>query len=277
VGIALLPISATARAWNHLSRSYQRYTRISTDDVHYGSLSPGERELKLLGNVQGKRVLELGCGGGQNSVVLAKWGARPTGIDLSRAQIRFAQALAAREGVVVDFQVRPIEDLAALPTGSYDLVLSSFALEFVEDLGGVCREVARLLVPGGGFVLANLHPIAGAGLVASRGSHREFVMTDYFRRRQQRWRWPRYRDGTTAMVQTYHRTVEDYFVALTAAGFTVTHLVEPAPYPRARWARTGMPCYAPALAREYSIWRRIPYTIIVRGEKPTTIRRRSSR
>lgn len=46
-------------------------TRISLEDVHYGPLSAGESELKLLGNVRGKDILEIGCGGGQNAIVLS--------------------------------------------------------------------------------------------------------------------------------------------------------------------------------------------------------------
>ena len=57
--------------WNIISGSYQMKTRISLEDVHYGPLSAGESELKLLGNVRGKDILEIGCGGGQNAIVLS--------------------------------------------------------------------------------------------------------------------------------------------------------------------------------------------------------------
>ncbi len=64
------------RGWNIISSACQRKTGISLKDVHYGPISPGEVDLKLLGNVKGKDVLEIGCGGGQNAIVLKKWGAR---------------------------------------------------------------------------------------------------------------------------------------------------------------------------------------------------------
>ena len=51
------------KGWNIISRSYQQKTRISLEDVHYGPISAGERELKLLGSVRKKDVLEIGCGG----------------------------------------------------------------------------------------------------------------------------------------------------------------------------------------------------------------------
>ncbi|HSR35450.1 MAG TPA: hypothetical protein VLY63_33190, partial [Anaerolineae bacterium] len=68
-------IERNRQSWDTISANYQAHTRISTDDVHYGPLAPGERELGLLGNILGKHILEIGCGGGQNSIALTKWGA----------------------------------------------------------------------------------------------------------------------------------------------------------------------------------------------------------
>ncbi|NIV35014.1 MAG: SAM-dependent methyltransferase, partial [Anaerolineae bacterium] len=47
------------RGWNTISAGYQRERQISMEDVHYGPLAPGERELGLLGDVRGKRILEV--------------------------------------------------------------------------------------------------------------------------------------------------------------------------------------------------------------------------
>jgi cyclopropane fatty-acyl-phospholipid synthase-like methyltransferase len=93
------------KGWNIISRDYQKKTLISLEDVHYGPISSGELELKVLGNVKGKAVLEIGCGGGQNAIVLNKWGARSVGLDISDEQIRFARKLAKREGVKIPFYV----------------------------------------------------------------------------------------------------------------------------------------------------------------------------
>jgi cyclopropane fatty-acyl-phospholipid synthase-like methyltransferase len=65
--------------------------------VHYGPISPGESELKLLGDVKCKDVLEIGCGGGQNTIVLSKKGAKSIGLDISEEQIKYARKLARRE------------------------------------------------------------------------------------------------------------------------------------------------------------------------------------
>ena len=66
---------AIRAGWDAMSDWYQSESRISVDDVHYGPLCPGEKELQIIGDVQGLRALELACGAAQNSIALAKWGA----------------------------------------------------------------------------------------------------------------------------------------------------------------------------------------------------------
>ncbi len=81
--------SDIAAAWDRHSAAYQEVARLSTRVAHYGPDIPTEAELRLLGDLRGKKVLELGCGGAQCSIVFAKQGAtghrrglfaRPTGL-----------------------------------------------------------------------------------------------------------------------------------------------------------------------------------------------------
>ena len=83
-----------------MSESYQADTLISLDDVHYSPLCPGELELGIIGEVRGKRSLEIACGAAQNSIALAKWGARATAVDMSVKQLARASAYltGGREG-----------------------------------------------------------------------------------------------------------------------------------------------------------------------------------
>jgi SAM-dependent methyltransferase len=176
----------------------------------------------LLGDVRGRRVLEVGCG----AATCARWllgrGARPVGLDLSTGMLRHAAAGAARTGLAVplvqaDAQLLPFAD------ASFDLACSAFgAVPFVADSAAVMREVARVLVPGGRWVFATTHPIrwifaddpGPAGLVAQ---------TPYFDRTP-------YVEFDAARVPTYvehHRTLGDRVREITAAGFVLVDLVEP--------------------------------------------------
>ena len=67
---------SSARYWDDLADLYQKETRISTDDFHYGPLLPGDSILGLLPPVPQRSCLEIGCGAGQNSIFLAKQGAQ---------------------------------------------------------------------------------------------------------------------------------------------------------------------------------------------------------
>ncbi len=157
-------IELNRRSWNALSAQYQAHTRISTDDVHYGSLAPGERELRLLGEVAGKRVIEIGCGGGQNSIALTKWGATCIGVDPSPAQLDHARRLAREIGVEVHFVEGVAENLSPFPDESFDIVLSSYAFDYVTDLRRAYDEAWRVLVPGGLFVFCLSHDVARGAL-----------------------------------------------------------------------------------------------------------------
>ena len=76
--------SAIQAGWDAMARTYQADSDISLDDIHYAPFAPGERYYGLLGDVSGKRVLELACGGAQNSVTLSCWGADVVALDFLR-------------------------------------------------------------------------------------------------------------------------------------------------------------------------------------------------
>jgi ubiquinone/menaquinone biosynthesis C-methylase UbiE len=254
-------------SWDAIARRYQRETRISTDDVHYGALIPGERELKLLGDVKGCSILELGCGGGQNAIALAKWGAQSAGLDLSEEQIRFARTLADSEGVSVPFFNGSMEDLSLFPDGSQDIVLSSFALAYIENIDAVFSEVYRVLREGGVFVFADLHPLASRGRIIRVEGKTHWTVGDYFRRGKMRWLWPGLGRGATSRFYSFHRTLEDYFEGLFNAGFRVERVLEPRPLGVQGRGKNRVPCFAPVLMRGYATWRRIPYSVIFKARK----------
>ena len=118
-----------------------------------------ESDAGLLGELSGRRVLEVGCGSAPCARWLATQGARVVGLDLSAGMLRHAAQAARETGLPVPLVQA---DAGRLPfaDSSFDLACSAFgAVPFVADSAAVMREVARVLRPGGRWVFAVTHPL----------------------------------------------------------------------------------------------------------------------
>jgi SAM-dependent methyltransferase len=183
--------------------------------------------LALLGEVAGRRVLDLGCGAGQLAHHLAGSGAAEVvGVDVSERMLAVARADWAHPRVT--YTLGAVETLA-FPPARFDLVVSSLMLHYVEDYAGFVARVARWLAPGGVFVYSIEHPIftarlPGDGWVLDAAGERA------------RWGLDRYaeegvRDETwfVSGVRKVHRTLATLINGLVDAGLTVERVVEPVP------------------------------------------------
>jgi ubiquinone/menaquinone biosynthesis C-methylase UbiE len=247
----------TRRHWNEISPYYQAEHNIPTDFVHWGPHCPSEDQLHLLGDVKDKRTLEIGCGGGQNTVALAKRGAIATGVDLSDAQIEFARGLAARESVEATFLQSNAEDLSALPDAHFDLALSAFAFQFVEHMDRCFAQVARVLRPGGLFVFSVNHPFFYC--VAESGEMK--VQFSYFDKLFW-YDWEQDGMSSSPRMTEHQRTVGDWYRLLRGAGLEVLDLLEPEPVTSGSGQDWGEG-YAPERQRL------VPATIIWQARKRT--------
>lgn len=99
--------------------------------------------------VAGKKVLDVGCGGGILSEGLAQRGAEVTGIDMGEAPLQVARLHSLESGVSVNYRQITAEELAEQEPGQYDIVTCLEMLEHVPDPGSVIRACATLCKPGG--------------------------------------------------------------------------------------------------------------------------------
>src|ERR1043166_2851871 len=113
------------------------------------------RMFALMGDVRGKRVLDLGCGEGGYARELAKRGATVTGVDGSARLIEIARE---RSTPGITYVRANANAPGALPSSSFDLVVASMSLMDVEDYGGAVREACRVLRPGGELVMSITNP-----------------------------------------------------------------------------------------------------------------------
>ena len=125
--------------------------------------------------LQGKRVLDVGCGGGILADAMARRGAQVLGIDLAERALRVAQ-LHALEAATPDIAYREVsvEALAAEQPGTYDVVTCMEMLEHVPDPASVVRACATLAKPGGSVFFSTIHRSPKAFLFAIVGA--EYVL-----------------------------------------------------------------------------------------------------
>lgn len=120
--------------------------------------------------LKGKRVIDIGCGGGLLSEGMAALGAQVTGIDLSEKALSVARLHLYESGHVIDYRLIAAEDMAAEAPGSFDHVTCLEMLEHVPDPASTVDACARLVRPGGQVFLSTLNRNAKAYLVAVLGA-----------------------------------------------------------------------------------------------------------
>ncbi|MFA7369978.1 MAG: class I SAM-dependent methyltransferase [Kiritimatiellales bacterium] len=227
---------SSARYWDDLAEIYQRETRISTDDFHYGPLLPGDSQFNLLParlrqssgaarTADEIRCLEIGCGAGQNSIFLAKQGAQCIATDISEEQLAYGRKLAAAEKVKVDFRRVSMDAMGDL--GKFDLIHSTYALPFSADPQKAVADAAAMLKPGGTLLLTTGHPLyAGEWLDIGDGEEGLFL-ADYFRPEPD----VRMSLDDKTMSAAHYWPISTIAGWIHSAGLVINRLLEPAPMP----------------------------------------------
>jgi trans-aconitate methyltransferase len=179
--------------------------------------------LELITDVNGKRVLDLGCGDAEIGADLLKQGAAGyLGLEGSKNMARVAaENLEGSAGQVLHSSM---EEWNPQPV-QYELVLSRFALHYISDLGSIFTKVMDSLVPGGRFVFSVQHPVLTSSAKSAEisGRRTDWIVDDYFNQGERIEPW------IGKKVIKYHRTVEGYFKLLLEAGFVIEDLREGTP------------------------------------------------
>jgi ubiquinone/menaquinone biosynthesis C-methylase UbiE len=163
---------------------------------------------KLLGDVRGLRVLDVGCGTGRHAIRLAQAGADVTAIDFSAAMLEQARRKPGAERV--DFRVHDLS-VSPLPFAdeTFDRVVCGLVVDHITDLAGLFREmrrVCRRAEGGGAVVISVMHPA-----MMLRGVQARFREPD---------------TGREIRPASESHQISDYVLAATRAGFVLDHLSE---------------------------------------------------
>jgi SAM-dependent methyltransferase len=201
----------------------------------------------LIGQLDGRRVLLLGCGTGADVIALAGDGARVIVVEASSDRIAEARAATEEAGVKVEFHHSDLADLAFVRGDQVDLALSIYAFSDVEDLGRVFRQVHRVLRSDAPLLFSLPHPATMSHQF--EGPSPRMVRTEFDGTLGQ---WAV--DDLEGVVQP-HR-ICDVFTTLTRSNFRVDTLLEPVALERDALSGHWSP-----LAE----W--MPLTVVFRGRK----------
>ncbi len=124
--------------------------------------------------LDGRRVLDVGCGGGILAEAMAKKGAVVKGIDLAEKPLKVAALHKLESGVAVDYECVSAEDLALREPGSFDVVTCMEMLEHVPDPASTVRACAALVRPGGKLFFSTINRNPKSYLFAVIGA--EYVL-----------------------------------------------------------------------------------------------------
>ncbi|TPV40174.1 class I SAM-dependent methyltransferase [Bacillus dicomae] len=178
---------------------------------------------QLIGNVQGKQILDLGCGDAKFSEELLETGCRSyTGIEGSKLMYEKAvKQLENKNGSVHFLNLKDYN----YPPATFDLVTSRLALHYIEDLHTIFQNVFKTLKTNGTFTFSVQHPIITSSFESlhTSGKRTNWLVDDYFKMGKRVEPW------IDQEVIKYHRTTEEYFTLLQQAGFTITNIKEATP------------------------------------------------
>lgn len=207
---------------------FGEYRKLREREVNANNLFELPTLFSLLPDLEGKKVLDLGCGSGERCIdYLKKGAASVTGVDISEKMLAVAEA--ENNDPRITYLKMPMEEIGAIDD-EFDVVISSLAFHYVEDFGGVVANVYRLLRDGGIFLFSQEHPLAtcysGKGDRWTRDENGKKLyanIADYCVERRNDSTW--FVEG----VQRYHRMFSTIVNTLCDAGFRILKMAEPYP------------------------------------------------
>jgi 2-polyprenyl-3-methyl-5-hydroxy-6-metoxy-1,4-benzoquinol methylase len=212
------------REWNGAAESWVDFVRRGKD--YYRDELNNPATFRFIGDVRGRLVLDLACGEGYNTRILAKKGANVTGVDFSEELIQLAKREEEREKLGIRYCVLDATGLKEFSRNSFDLVTCFMSLQDIENYEKAISEVARVLRSQSRFVFSIPHPCFETIIVNGK---RTSATKRYFGAAKYNVQWKMERLAKPFRTTSFHRTLTDYFDVLFRNRLFVSRLVEPIP------------------------------------------------
>ena len=209
-------------AWERAAGEYLHRRGADVHEVTYGALCPGEGTLGLLGDLRGRRVLDVGCGAGNNAVACTLAGGDVTALDFSPTMLEAAHRLAQAHKVAVQFLPCDIASGVLPPESRYDIVLAISVLSYVEDLATALGACRRVIAQQGRMIASIDHPLRTCFVDDETGDLAAVPLQSYYQTQALTWGF----DAHLPM-RSFHRTTAKWLHEFGAAGFRLERLLEP--------------------------------------------------
>ena len=230
------------KEWDEAAEPWSNFVREGKDYFREWLNNPAA--LKLIGDVEGKKVLDIACGEGYNTRILAKRGAIVVGVDFSETMIELARQKETKESLGITYYVLDAANMEKLKSNSFDLVTCFMSLQDIEHYEEAISEVARVLKENGRFIFFIPHPCFtghvvkdGEGItgwIHEDGTQdKSFVIRQYFGIGRYKGQWNMKRVVRPFTTTAFHRTLTDYFQSLHENRLLVSRLLEPRPTTKA--------------------------------------------
>jgi SAM-dependent methyltransferase len=226
-----------ARLWDENADLWIRQVRSGHD--RFREVFNNPMFLAFLPDIVGLQILDLGCGEGHNTRVLARRGALVTAIDISPRLIQAAEEEERREPLGIKYALCSFTTLAAFDNEAFDAAVSTMALMDGPNFSAVAREVHRTLRKGGGFYFSVTHPCfmtrESGWLKDHSGDVTGWRVAKYWEDDSyvERWGFSAGADQREDVftIRYFPHRLEDYINGLCDAGFRIVRMGEPRPTP----------------------------------------------
>ena len=212
------------KQWDAAAESWIDFVRKGKD--YYRDELNNPATFKLIGNVKGQLVLDLACGEGYNTRILARKGAKVAGIDLSTELVKHAKKEERKEKLGIDYYISDAADLSVFSNNRFDLVTCFMALQDIANYEKAISEVARVLKNKGRFVFSIPHPCFE--MIVENGN-RISTNARYFGAAEDHIHWKMARLLKPFETTSFHRTLTEYSTALCKNKLLIKRLLEPKP------------------------------------------------
>jgi len=183
--------------------------------------------LKIIGDVKNKNILEIGCGNGYLSRILATRGAKVTAVDVSSNFLKFAIKKEKIKPLGINYLLRNASKLYGLKDDYCHLAIANMCLMDIADLKSTIKEISRVLKKNGSFIFSLTHPLheVQQQWVIIKNKNKKFLaraIHKYLSSFTDSCIWTQKKLKTTF----YHRPLQSYFQCLKEAGFLIKNLKE---------------------------------------------------